>query len=234
MRAMILAAGRGERLRPLTDTTPKPLLKVGGKALVEWQIDRLAAAGISEIVINHAWLGEQFLKALGDGSRWGVTIRYSAEHEALETIGGIVKARSLLGNQPFIVTSGDVYSDYDYQKLIGIGRTIGTAFPNHVAHFVLADNPSFNLAGDMALVAGKAALTGEKLNYAGIAVYHPRLFDEFAEARRQKLFPWAFQFVNEGRVSAEHHRGVWVNVGTVEQLQELDARLQSEVILGAA
>ena len=223
--AMILAAGRGERMRPLTDVTPKALLKVAGKALIEWQIERLVAAGFRDIVINHAWLGEQIEIALGNGSRFGARLAYSAEGEALETVGGIVKALPLLGDRPFLVTSGDVYTECDYGHLIDMIDAIEAEFPRRVAHFVLADNPPFHPQGDMAVVNGTASMEGSRLNYSGIAVYHPGLFKSFAPGMKMKLFPWAFGFVSQGRVSAEHCRGCWENLGTPAQLEALNRQL---------
>ena len=225
--AMILAAGRGERMRPLTDTTPKPLLEVGGKAIIEWQIERLVAAGFRDIVINHAWLGEHIEAALGDGSRFAASIRYSAEGEALETVGGIVKALPLLGARPFVVTSSDVFAGYDYARLANVIDAIEGEYPRRVAHFVLADNPPYHPAGDMALENGLATLQGSRLNYAGIAVYHPALFRDFATGMKMKLFPWAFDFVRDGRVSAEHFGGRWENLGTPQQLESLDRQLRA-------
>ena len=223
--AMILAAGRGERMRPLTDATPKPLLKAGGRALIEWQVERLVSGGFRDIVINHAWLGAQIEAALGSGAAFGARIRYSAEGEALETVGGIVKALPLLGLRPFVVTSADVFSDYDYARLHERIAAIEAYYPAHAAHFVLADNPPFHRAGDMAIHDGMAAMRGDRLNYSGIAVYAPSLFATFAAGVKMKLFPWAFQFVEQGRVSAEHFRGRWENLGTPAQLALLDARL---------
>ena len=223
--AMILAAGRGERMRPLTDMTPKPLLKVGGKALIEWQIERLVAAGFRDIVINHAWQGEQIEIALGDGSRFGARLAYSAEREALETVGGIVKALPLLGNRPFLVTSGDVYTECDYGHLLEMIDAVEAEFPRRVAHFVLADNPPFHPQGDMAVANGTASMEGSRLNYSGIAVYHPGLFRTFAPGTKMKLFPWAFEFVSQGKVSAERYRGCWENLSTPVQLQALNRQL---------
>ncbi len=225
--AMILAAGRGERMRPLTDHTPKALLKVAGRALIEWQIERLVAAGFYDIVINHAWLGELIAAALGDGKRYGARITYSAEGEALETVGGIVKALPLLGKRPFLVTSADVYTEYNYAHLIPLIDVIAAQFPRRAAHFVLADNPHFHPHGDMALVDGMACMQGDapKFNYSGIALYHPDLFKAFAPGIKMKLFPWAFEFVRQGRVSAEHFRGRWENLGTAAQLEALDRQL---------
>lgn len=225
--AMILAAGRGERMRPLTDRTPKPLLEAGGKALIQWQVERLVAGGIREIVINHAWLGRQIEDALGDGSRFGATLRYSAEGEALETVGGIVKALSLLGGRPFIVTSGDVFTDFPYATLIARAEEIEHQYPRRVAHLVLADNPPYHQGGDMAISNGLAAMEGSGLNYSGIGVYHPRIFDVFQPGVKAKLFPWAFEFVRQGQVSAEHYRGRWENIGTPLQLAALDQSLNA-------
>lgn len=221
--AMILAAGRGVRMRPLSDTTPKPLLKVGGKSLIEWQIERLVAGGFTEIVINHAWLGEQIEAALGGGAQLGANIRYSAEGQALETVGGIVKALPLLGNRPFVVASGDVFTDFSYATLHGHIDRIGRDHPAHVGHIVLTDNPPFHPHGDMAIADGKAVMEGDKLNYGGIAVFHPRIFASFPPGHQGRLFPWAFEHVRAGRITAEHHRGWWDNVGTPEDLAALDA-----------
>lgn len=220
--AMILAAGRGLRMRPLSDTTPKPLLKVGGKSLIEWQICRLVAAGFQEIVINHAWLGEQIESALGDGETYGANIRYSAEGTALETVGGIVMAMPLLGDEPFVVTSGDVFTDFPYVTLLGQISRIAATYPDAAGHVVLTDNPPFHTQGDMAIRDGKAAMDGEKLNYGGIAVFHPRIFANFPKGHQGRLFPWAFNHVRAGRITAEHHRGWWDNVGTPEDLAALN------------
>jgi MurNAc alpha-1-phosphate uridylyltransferase len=221
---MLLAAGRGARLRPLTDQTPKPLLKVAGRALIEWQIDRLAAAGFAHIVINHAWLGAQIEGALGDGTRYGVHIAYSAEGEALETVGGIVRALPLLGKAPVVVASADLYTDYPYARLQPIIARIEAEYPDTVAHFVLVDNPPYHRHGDFGLTAsGRATRTGERLNYAGIAVYHPAIFAGLEASRPARLFPWANRFVDAGQVSAEHYRGVWHNIGTTDDLAAVRA-----------
>lgn len=164
MKAMILAAGRGERMRPLTDHTPKPLLKVGGKPLIAWHLKRLAAAGFQDIVINHAHLGEQIESALGDGSQWGVRIQYSPEKIALETAGGIANALPLLGNAPFLVVNGDVYTDIDFGTL--------KLVPPNLAHLVMVNNPPQHAAGDFALSSGKLSADGtEKLTFSGIGIY---------------------------------------------------------------
>jgi MurNAc alpha-1-phosphate uridylyltransferase len=217
---MILAAGRGERMRPLTDHTPKPLLAVGGKPLIVWHIERLAAAGIRRLVINHAHLGEQIERALGDGGRWGVTICYSAEGEgqALETGGGIFKALPLLGAGPFLAVNADVWCDIDYAGLrLGDGR---------LAHLVLVDNPEHNPRGDFHLdAAGRVLADGEpRLTFSGVGVYDPALFD----GCRPGAFPLApllRQAMAAGRVSGQHHNGLWVDVGTPARLLMLDKQL---------
>jgi N-acetyl-alpha-D-muramate 1-phosphate uridylyltransferase len=201
-KALIFAAGRGQRLRPLTDTVPKPLLRVGQKFLIEYQLEALINAGFHDIVINVAWLGEAIQTALGDGTRYGCSIRYSVEAEALETVGGIVQALPLLGAKPFATVSADVYTDYSYNKLAAMCEQIETSSTAQVAHFVLA--------------------------YAGIAVWHPRIFAQCVRGEKMKLFPWADQFVSAGEVSAEHHCGVWDNIGTIDELNALDARLKSQ------
>lgn len=227
MKALILAAGRGERMRPLTDATPKPLLKVGGRRLIERQIDALARAGIVDLVINTAHLAAQFEAALGDGSAYGVSIEYSregdrAEH-ALETLGGIVHALPRLGSAPFVVVSADIFTDFDYARLRAVAgalRTVGV-----LAHLVLVDNPVFHPAGDMTLREGRIAPDGApRLTYANIGVFAPALFAELA-AGRAKLFPWLYAFARAGRVSGELFSGRWHNLGTAADLAALDAEL---------
>jgi MurNAc alpha-1-phosphate uridylyltransferase len=224
-RALILAAGRGERLRPLTDTTPKPLLKAGGRALVEWQVERLAAGGFRELVVNHAHLGAMIEAALGDGSRFGVRIRYSPESPALETAGGIARALPLLGEAPFVVVSGDIHTDFDFATLAPRMEAIARDPRGCIAHFVLVDNPPWHPAGDMGLEGGRVRTAGPRLTYGNIAVFHPLAFEEIAPGTRLKLFPWMYRFVDEGRVTGERYAGPWDNVGTAEQLAALDRRL---------
>ena len=224
-RALILAAGRGERMRPLTDTLPKPLLVAGGRALIEWQVERLAAAGFRDLVVNHSHLGALIEAALGDGARLGVRIRYSHEPQALETAGGVAQALPLLGEAPFVVVSGDIHTAFDYATLAAPIEAIARAPERRLAHFVLVDNPPFHAEGDMGLAAGSVTRAGPKLTYGNIAVFHPGAFREIAPGTRLKLFPWAYQFVEAGRVSGEHFRGAWDNVGTPEQLAALDRRL---------
>jgi N-acetyl-alpha-D-muramate 1-phosphate uridylyltransferase len=223
--ALILAAGRGERMRPLTDATPKPLLEVGGKPLIGWQLERLAAAGIRRIAINHAHLGEALEAAVGDGSRWGVRIAWSREGTALETAGGIAKALGLLGPEPFVVVSGDIYTDYDFARLAAVAGAIARDPDRHAAHFVLVDNPPYHPSGDMGLEGGRVRRDGPLLTYANIAVFHPALFAGIATGTHLKLFPWAYRFVDAGRVTGERFTGVWENLGTPAQLAALDRKL---------
>lgn len=226
-RAMILAAGRGERMRPLSDTTPKALLEVAGRPLIEWQLVRLVAAGFAEVVINHAWLGDAIEQRLGDGARFGATIRYSAEGTALETAGGIARALPLLGSEPFVVVSADIFTDFDYRRLDPVIALIAHAGPSYSAHLVLTDNPPYHSAGDMALVDGQIRLDGPRLTYANIAVFHPRLFAALAPDQKLALFPWFYRWLGQTRVSGEHLRGVWQNIGTPEQLLHLNAHVGS-------
>jgi MurNAc alpha-1-phosphate uridylyltransferase len=229
VRALILAAGRGERLRPLTDATPKPLLSAGGKRLIEWQIDGLVAAGVRELVINTAHLPQQIEDALGDGTRFGARIAYSREGEraedALETLGGIVRALPQLGTQPFIVASGDVITDYPYARLVERAAELAAGAVD--AHLVLIDNPPFHPRGDMALAAGLIAPDGvPRLTYANIGLFAPRLFAGLSD-RRAKLFPWLYDAARAGRVSGERARMRWFNIGTEAELARVDRELMS-------
>lgn len=218
MKAMILAAGRGERMRPLTDHTPKPLLRVGGKPLIAWHLERLAAAGFKEIVINHAHLGAQIEEALGDGSAWGLRIQYSPEKTALETAGGIANAMPLLGDAPFLVVNGDVFTDIDFGVL-------ELAAPD-LAHLVMVDNPPQHAAGDFALRNGRIAAEGsEKLTFSGVGIYHPRLFASITPGEAAKLAPLLKAAMTQGLVGGSHHLGVWHDIGTSERLQALDSQL---------
>ena len=218
MKAMILAAGRGERMRPLTDHTPKPLLKVGGKSLIVWHLERLAQAGFKEVVINHAHLGKQIEEGLGNGSQYGLHIAYSPEVAALETAGGIANALSLLGDAPFLVVNGDVFADVDFLSL-------KLQAPN-LAHLVMVDNPPQHPQGDFAMSAGKLAEDGDvRYTFSGIGIYHPQLFSQVKKGEAAKLAPLLRKAMAEGLVSAEHHQGVWHDIGTPERLAELDAAL---------
>lgn len=221
MRAMILAAGRGERMRPLTDACPKPLLPVAGKPLIVWHLERLAAAGFRHVVINHAHLGEHIEALLGDGDAWGLAIRYSPEPEgALETAGGIANALPLLGDEPFLVVNGDIYCDWD-----PVRAALGAA---DLAHLVLVPNPRHHPRGDFTL-AGARVGAGEaaRLTFAGIGVYRPRLFAGMARGQPAKLAPLLLAAIADGRVSGECHSGFWTDVGTPERLAQLDTELRS-------
>jgi MurNAc alpha-1-phosphate uridylyltransferase len=225
MRALLLAAGRGERLRPLTDTLPKALLPVGGRALIDWQVERLVRGGFTDLVVNHAHFGEMIEKALGDGARLGARIRYSHESPALETAGGIVNALSLLGDEPFAVVSSDIHTTFDYATLAAPLEAIARDGRSTVAHFVLVDNPPYHAQGDMGLDGDRVTRGGPRLTYGNISVFHPAIFREIAPGTWLKLFPWAYRHVEEGRVTGEHYRGSWDNVGTPAQLAALDERL---------
>lgn len=223
MKAMILAAGRGERMRPLTDHTPKPLLDVGGRPLIVWHLERLAAAGFREVVINHAHLGAQIEARLGNGSRWGLSIAYSAEGTALETAGGIARALPLLGDEPFAVVNGDIYTDFDFA---GLKHALA---PQKQAHLVLVDNPPQHAQGDFHLRGDQlTAGDGPRLTFAGIAVYRPQVFAAVAPDRPARLAPLLQAMIAEGTVSAEHHRGVWHDIGTPERLHALDEELRRQ------
>lgn len=217
--ALILAAGRGERMRPLTDHTPKPLLQVGGKPLIVWHIERLVAAGIRDLVINHAHLGLMIEQALGDGARWGASIRYSAEGEgrALETGGGILRAIPLIGGAPFLVVNGDVWCDFDPS-----GLRLG---PGRLAHLLMVDNPPHNPDGDFRLQDGLVT-DGDppRLTYSGIGVYQPDLFRD-CEPGAFPLAPLLRQAMASGSVSGQYHRGQWFDIGTPQRLADLDRLL---------
>ncbi len=223
--ALILAAGRGERMRPLTDATPKPLLRVGGRPIIEWQVERLALAGFTDLVVNHSHLGHLIEEFLGDGRRLGARIRYSHEATALETAGGVARALSLLSPEPFVVVSGDIHTTFDYASLAPRLESILRHPERRCAHFVLVDNPPWHSAGDMGLSQGLVTREGPRLTYGNIGVFHPMLFAGIAPGTWLKLFPWAYRFVDQGRVSGEHFRGPWDNVGTPAQLAALDRRL---------
>jgi MurNAc alpha-1-phosphate uridylyltransferase len=225
--ALILAAGRGERLRPLTDRIPKPLLEVAGKALIAWQVERLVAGGFDDIVVNHAHLGAQIEAALGDGKRYRARIRYSPESPALETAGGIVQALPMLGEKPFAVVSADIHTGFDYATFLPRIDAIARDPAHTAAHFVLVDNPPWHVQGDMGLAHGRITRAKPWLNYGNIALFHPALFAGIAPGTWLKLFPWMYQAVDAGRVSGEHFRGAWDNVGTAEQLAALDRRLRA-------
>ena len=218
MKAMILAAGKGERLRPLTLHTPKPLVPVGGMPLIEHHVRALARAGFTELVINHAWLGQQIEDYLGDGARFGVRIAFSAEGEPLETGGGIQRALPLLGDAPFLLVNGDIWTDYAFAEL---RRPLAG-----LAHLVLVDNPAHHPDGDFRLQDGRAcARAGQAgLTYSGIAVLDPALFVG-CRPGAFKLAPLLLDAMALGQVSGEHFRGRWIDVGTHERLAEAERLL---------
>jgi len=225
MLAMILAAGRGERMRPLTDHTPKPLLQAGGKPLIVWHIERLVRAGITDLVINHAHLGKQIEQALGDGSQFGATIRFSDEGSALETAGGIAFALHLLGEEPFAGVNGYVYCDYDFSHLPQCATALANSEDR--AHLVLVDNPEHNLKGDFGLQGARITDTAPKFTFSGIGLYKPQLFAHIQRGTKAPLAPLLREQIAAGKVSGEHHRGVWVDVGTPQRLHELDLQLRA-------
>ncbi len=218
MRAMILAAGRGVRMGPLTERIPKPLLTIGGEPLIVHLIGRLAKAGFNDIVINHAHLGEQIVDRLGDGKALGVQIRYSPElPQALETGGGIYNALPLLGDQPFVVVNGDIWTDFPFERL--------PARPSGLAHLVLVSNPPHRVDGDFALTGGRMSADGDpKLTFSGIGVYAAELFRD-CEPGPFPLAPLLRTAAAQGLVTGEHYAGEWVDVGTEERHRALDARL---------
>jgi N-acetyl-alpha-D-muramate 1-phosphate uridylyltransferase len=229
-KALILAAGLGERMRPLTDITPKPLLHAGGKPLIEWHLDRFAALGVREVVINTSWLAAQFPPALGDGARWGLQLHYSYEGETpLETGGGMWNALSLLGDAPFIAVNGDIWTDYDFALL--------PREPAGDAHLVLVGNPPQHPRGDFALQGDRVAADGAgRLTFSGIGVYRPALFDGWqaiigaaadadASPPRFKLAPLLRAAMARNAVTGEHHRGAWTDVGTPDRLAQLNHAL---------
>jgi MurNAc alpha-1-phosphate uridylyltransferase len=231
MKTMILAAGRGERMRPLTDHTPKPLLPVGGKPLIVWHLERLARAGLCEVVINHAHLGAQIEAELGDGARWGLSIRYSPEPEgALETAGGIANALPLLGNaEPFLVVNGDIHCEWD------MARAFNVLTANDLAHLVLVPNPTHHPLGDFSLTGSlvgadiKASAGGaaQVFTFSGIGIYRPQLFAGIQRGQPAKLAPLLRMAMAEQRVSGQLHLGRWIDAGTPQRLAELDNELGS-------
>ncbi|MFM5448764.1 N-acetylmuramate alpha-1-phosphate uridylyltransferase MurU [Aeromonas veronii] len=219
MKAMILAAGRGERMRPLTDLLPKPLLAVGGKPLIVHHIEKLKTAGVTELVINHAWLGHKLVDSLGDGSALGVTIHWSAEESALETAGGIVQALPLLGSAPFLVINGDTWLDLDYHTLVS--QPLG----EDLAHLWLVPNPPQHPSGDFALQGGRVMDT-PAFTFSGVGLYDPAAFAGLAGGAR-KLAPLLRDWMAQGRVGGSLLAGEWRDIGTVDRLRELDDQLQA-------
>ena len=227
MRAMILAAGRGERMRPLTDTLPKPLIPVAGKPLIQWHIEKLAAAGIKEIVINHAWLGALIEQTLGDGHQWGVHIRYSAEKVALETAGGIATALPLLGTDPFVVMNGDIWCDWEPAQALDIASSLRCTAQQ--AWLLLVPNPAHHPHGDFGLLPTGCVTddTMPKFTFSGIGVYQPSLFAHTPAKQPAKLAPLLRDAIVRTLVSGTLHQGVWIDVGTPERLNTLECILKS-------
>ena len=232
MKALIFAAGLGERMRPLTDTTPKPLLAVGGKLLVEWHLEKLAAIGVRDVVINISWLADQFPASLGDGSRWGLRLHYSHEGATpLETGGGMLHALPLLGDDPFLLVNGDIWTDFDFARL--------PREPDGLAHLVMVDRPPQATHGDFALDSdGCVRSDGEqRLTYAGLGVFRPQLLDDWSTHSRDagaddipprfRLAPILRAHMAADAIRGEYHGGRWTDVGTPERLAQLDAELRS-------
>ncbi|MCU7938297.1 MAG: nucleotidyltransferase family protein [gamma proteobacterium symbiont of Bathyaustriella thionipta] len=235
MKAMILAAGRGERMRPLTDTTPKPLLKIAGKSLIEYHIEGLVKAGITELIINHAWLGDQIEVQLGDGSSYGASIQYSREGQALETAGGIKHALPFFADEPFIVVNGDVFSDYPFTQLVDSSKCLQTSQSsnNTMAHLVMVNNPEHHCDGDFyclnqlvydqlsdALLAATVPPL-QRYTFSGIACYHPDFFRSI-NAGKQALAPMLRHAMTTQQVTGEIYQGKWWDIGTPERLEQLN------------
>lgn len=225
MKAMILAAGRGERMRPLTDHRPKPLLRAGGKALIEYHLEALQCSGFESVIINHAWLGEQFAEVLGYGERYGLHIEYSAEGErALETAGGILHALPKLGDAPFLVVNGDIWTDMDFSQL--------PEEPAGLMHMVLVNNPRHHPAGDFSLDDAGYVIDLPGLTFSGIAVYRPEFFQAAASIANgpvQPLAPLIRHWIAQQKVTGEHFQGRWADIGTPSRLAELDKQLTSMI-----
>jgi MurNAc alpha-1-phosphate uridylyltransferase len=224
--AMILAAGRGERMRPLTDTTPKPLLVAGGKPLIAWQIESLARAGFRDIVINAAHLAQRLIDALGDGSQHGVRIRWSREPEPLEPAGGIATAMPLCPEGPLVVVAGDVYTRFDYASLRARADTMALDAASPRAHLVMVPNPPYHPQGDFALEGERIHWDGPaRLTFGSLAVYDTALFRELPQGVKLKLLPLLHDWISRGLVSGELYEGPWANVGTPDDLRALDQAL---------
>jgi MurNAc alpha-1-phosphate uridylyltransferase len=226
MRAMILAAGRGERMRPLTDHLPKPLLPVAGKPLIVWHLERLAAAGITDIVINHAWLGQRIEEALGDGSAFNVRIRYSPEPVALETAGGIATAGPLLGADPFLVINGDIWCDWNPRAAHAISEQLRQN--EQLAWLLLVDNPEHHPQGDFVRRSDGhlSDQGGERKTFSGIGVYQPALFANTTVGQPAKLAPLLRAAMAEDKIIGDLHETFWLDVGTPERLAALEYRLK--------
>lgn len=229
MRAMLLAAGRGERMRPLTDTTPKPLLIAGGKPLIVWHIERLVAAGITEIIINHAWLGEQIMSALGDGRRYAASLTYSAESIPLETAGGIAQALDFFRDEPFLVMNSDIWCDWEPSQAADIARDLRTR--NKLAWLMLVDNPAQHPEGDFQLESSGlvrdrgASSIPQTLTFSGIGVYRPELFHAVPAGHAAALAPLLRSAMTQQQIIGSHFAGDWIDVGTPARLAALQAQL---------
>lgn len=227
MKAMILAAGLGNRMRPLTLYKPKPLLEVGGKALIVWHIEKLKKIGVTDIVINSAWLADILIGTLGDGSQFGVNILWTREDQGLETAGGIINALPLLGTEPFILVNGDVWTTFDFASLLHVN------LKSDLAHLVFVTNPEQHPMGDFTLVEGRAYTfeqeqQGDNLTYSGVAVLNPQMFDGL-EAGKRPLAPLLKQAMIDRRISAEKMQAAWVDVGTPERLSSLDLQIRQGI-----
>lgn len=227
MKAMILAAGLGNRMRPLTLYKPKPLLEVGGKALIVWHIEKLKQIGVTDIVINSAWLADILIGTLGDGSQFGVNILWTREDQGLETAGGIINALPLLGTEPFILVNGDVWTTFDFASLLHVN------LKSDLAHLVFVTNPEQHPKGDFTLAEGRAYTfeqeqQGDNLTYSGVAVLNPQMFDGL-EAGKRPLAPLLKQAMIDGRISAEKMQAAWVDVGTPERLSSLDLQIRQGI-----
>ena len=222
MKAMLLAAGRGERLRPLTDTVPKALVEAGGKPLIGWHLERLASAGFREAVINLSHLGERIVEKLGDGRGYGMQLRYSREPERLETAGGIANALPLLGGEPFLLVNADVYCEVDFARLRAL------RLGERLAHLVLVPNPPHKLKGDFSLRDG--LVVGDdpapRYTYAGVALMDPALVAPVKPGEKAPLAPLLYEAARRKRLDGELYEGLWQDVGTIERLAELEAHLK--------
>ena len=224
MKAMILAAGKGERMRPFTDQIPKPLLEVAGKPLIVWHLEKLAKANFEEVIINHAYLGEMIEAYIGDGSRWNLKITYSREGSPLETAGGIKKALPLIGDQPFLVVNADIYTDFNFATIKN--RNLNDC----KGHLVMVKNPKQHPDGDFFLQNNQIELEGkERLTFSGIAIYQPKIFEDINIEPVAKLAPILKKLIGAKCISGEAHQGLWFDIGTPERLNEVNLFLKEEL-----
>ena len=224
MKAMILAAGKGERMRPLTDQIPKPLLEVAGKPLIAWHLEKLAKANFEDVIINHAYLGKMIEAYVGDGSRWNLKIAYSREGSPLETAGGIKKALPLIGDQPFLVINADIYTDFNFATIKN--RNLNDC----KGHLVMVKNPKQHPDGDFFLQNNQIELEGkERLTFSGIAIYQPKIFEDINIEPVAKLAPILKKLIGEKCISGEAYQGLWFDIGTPERLNEVNLFLKEEL-----